>query len=143
MTETQKQCKHPTLTFGSGGYYVFCRQCGFTWVAKRSDGPEPNTLVDRDAGSNGLGGHDSRTPEVPSSVKIIFNGKQLELENSVLTYEEIVEMALGKPDPDACLTVVYSAKRRGDTERSGSIWKGKTLELEDGMVITAMFTGNA
>jgi hypothetical protein len=26
-------CKHEHLTFGSGGYYIFCMDCWVKWVA--------------------------------------------------------------------------------------------------------------
>jgi len=27
-------CKHQTLFFGSGGYYIICAECSYMWVAK-------------------------------------------------------------------------------------------------------------
>lgn len=39
-------CKHRTLFFGSGGYYVICSLCSCTWVAKdpmvETDTPDKN-----------------------------------------------------------------------------------------------------
>ena len=37
MVET---CKHEHLTFGSGGYYVFCRDCSASWVARKRENDE-------------------------------------------------------------------------------------------------------
>lgn len=54
-------CKHIHLHFGSGGYYLLCQQCEIVWVAKKSGGPEPEEVVDRKAGENGLGGFDIRS----------------------------------------------------------------------------------
>ncbi len=28
-------CKHETLMFGSGDYYVFCQECGDRWIKGR------------------------------------------------------------------------------------------------------------
>lgn len=28
----QQACSHPTIIFGSGDYYVMCRECSRTWV---------------------------------------------------------------------------------------------------------------
>jgi hypothetical protein len=29
--KAQKECAHAELVFGSGDYYLFCRDCGATW----------------------------------------------------------------------------------------------------------------
>ncbi len=36
-SDTAPACKHTRLAFGSGGYYVMCRDCPQTWVARRID----------------------------------------------------------------------------------------------------------
>ena len=35
-----RQCKHLHLTFGSGGFYVFCRDCNASWVARKAENDE-------------------------------------------------------------------------------------------------------
>ena len=39
----QMECEHKTLRFGSGDYYVTCKDCGRTWVkaGPASDEPDP------------------------------------------------------------------------------------------------------
>lgn len=36
MSEEPKflHCQHEELVFGSGGYYIFCRNCSWMWVSK-------------------------------------------------------------------------------------------------------------
>jgi hypothetical protein len=31
-------CRHETLTFGSGGYYIFCHACGAVWCSNPDGG---------------------------------------------------------------------------------------------------------
>jgi hypothetical protein len=39
-------CRHQTLFFGSGGYYIICAECSYMWVArdplKGDDVPDQN-----------------------------------------------------------------------------------------------------
>jgi hypothetical protein len=46
--EKQQACNHPTLTFGSGDYYVMCRECSRTWVkvGMASDEADPEFIND-------------------------------------------------------------------------------------------------
>ena len=46
--EKQQACNHPTLTFGSGDYYVMCRECSRTWVktSMASDEADPEYTND-------------------------------------------------------------------------------------------------
>ena len=37
MLQKQQECRHDKLIFGSGDYYVFCEECGRSWV-KRAQG---------------------------------------------------------------------------------------------------------
>lgn len=30
----QEECRHETIHFGSGDYYIFCRDCPAAWVFK-------------------------------------------------------------------------------------------------------------
>lgn len=50
--EKQQACDHPTLTFGSGDYYVMCRECSRTWVKTglASDFADPDFVNDRITG---------------------------------------------------------------------------------------------
>jgi hypothetical protein len=43
-TPKPSQCIHGTLTFGSGGYYVICKECHGRWVAisNRGNDHEPD-----------------------------------------------------------------------------------------------------
>jgi hypothetical protein len=50
----QKDCRHETLKFGSGDYYLFCQSCPAQWVMNRTDGSPDSPYA---GGSNiGVGG---------------------------------------------------------------------------------------
>lgn len=72
-------------------------------------------------------------------IKIIVNGLEFLVEETV-TYEQIVELAGKRGNP----TVVYSSKKRGDSQRSGEMHTGcRPVRVEPFMVFSAMHTGNA
>ena len=37
MLKDQKDCRHEKLTFGSGDFYVFCVDCGRSWVHRKME----------------------------------------------------------------------------------------------------------
>jgi hypothetical protein len=43
---SQSACVHAEIVHGSGGYYLMCRGCGQTWVARRI-GADSDTDLDR------------------------------------------------------------------------------------------------
>ena len=73
--------------------------------------------------------------------KIIVNGRQVVTDKTVLTYEDIVSMA--DTGRTALHSIAYSGPRVGDYRRCGEIHPGKLLEVEDGLIITAVVTDNA
>lgn len=72
---------------------------------------------------------------------ITINGDYFEVDNEELTYEEIVAMA----GESRYATVTYSTKRKpgSDVTRSGILYSGKTVIIEDDMRFSAVVTGNA
>jgi hypothetical protein len=46
-----RKCKHETLRFGSGGYYVFCDRCLVRWGRLKGG---TSTELDPDRASDGL-----------------------------------------------------------------------------------------
>lgn len=76
-------------------------------------------------------------------MRINLNGKWLETAKEILSYEDIVGMVCGDRNSPHAYSVVYRAKSNGDRYRAGTLWLGKSVEVEDGMVITAMITDNA
>lgn len=48
-------CRHPTLYFASGGYYVICSSCRMSWIATSLEG-----AYNYQAGDHGLDGNDIR-----------------------------------------------------------------------------------
>jgi hypothetical protein len=55
-----RDCRHESLFFGSGGFYIFCRQCGGAWVAKKNSGPD--VAIDYERSSNLVSTFDERVP---------------------------------------------------------------------------------
>jgi hypothetical protein len=77
-----------------------------------------------------------------TKINIIVNGVKRQVESGNLSYEEIVTLAHGKFIP--YMTVVYFWKdKQSDVQRSGILHTGKGVELAEGMVFSAMHTGNA
>lgn len=63
------QCKHKELFFGSGGYYVFCRECSRRWVAWKPGAAEYGPGFDGadiGAGGDGMSSEDVRC--IPGNV---------------------------------------------------------------------------
>jgi alkylated DNA nucleotide flippase Atl1 len=58
---------------------------------------------------------------------------------SMLSYEEVAKLA-GKPDYASC---IYETPRKGDNQRSGILFRGKSVTVEDGMRFDIGVTGNA
>lgn len=69
---------------------------------------------------------------------VILNGKEIKLNEDIISYEDILQI-LGH-DKDQVLTVTYST---GLKEPGGMLIKGQSVAVVDGMMISAMRTGNA
>jgi hypothetical protein len=76
-------------------------------------------------------------------VNIIVNGRARMVDRAILTYDDIVRLAHNKPRTDAIYTVCYSGPRKGDSRRSGELCPGELVEIESGMVFSAMVTDGA
>lgn len=78
-------------------------------------------------------------------MNIIVNGenKVIDEDKLDLTYEEIVYLAFGRDFPSTVFTIVYQGKWKGDSRRSGCIYPGKRLVVDEGMIISVAHTGNA
>lgn len=55
-----RDCYHRRLQFGTGGFYIFCQDCGGTWVAKRGWGAD--TEIDYERCNNLVSTFDERVP---------------------------------------------------------------------------------
>lgn len=53
----QSKCSHARLFFGSGGFYVFCRECNATWTATK---PGSDAAIDYTRSNNIVSTHDER-----------------------------------------------------------------------------------
>lgn len=72
-------------------------------------------------------------------MKIDVNGTEHEVQSPTVSYESILALAGERPGA----SVVYSSRRKGDSQRAGTLYRGKSIEAEDGMRFTACQTGNA
>jgi hypothetical protein len=54
------KCRHPTLIFHSGGYYVQCKDCKVMWVAIKN-GMTSDQDIDHSRGGDNLYAHDERS----------------------------------------------------------------------------------
>jgi hypothetical protein len=73
-------------------------------------------------------------------LNVILNGKPAKCDREV-TYEQII-VAAGY-EPDRIISVTYSTRRNGDSQRSGMLSPGKKVLVEEGMVFNAMDTSAA
>lgn len=71
-------------------------------------------------------------------MKIILNGSEVEIGYSYLSYSDICQF--NGCSPDTVLTVTYS---KGRNKESGSLTRGQSVELSEGIVINASLTNNA
>lgn len=69
---------------------------------------------------------------------IFINGKGHNVDAEELSYEEIARLAEERQP-----SIVYKLRKGKDLYRTGCVSLGKTLKIEDGMIINAFETGNA
>lgn len=72
-------------------------------------------------------------------MQIMINGDKHDVSGPGISHEQIC--ALAKQPVYA--TVTYVGPRRGDSERSGATYAGKSGTVEDGMIFSCIPTGNA
>jgi hypothetical protein len=72
-------------------------------------------------------------------VTIIVNGREKEVDEKKISFEEIIEIAFGQVEqnPNVVYTVKYSL---GKNEDKGSLVEGETIKVKKGMVINATKT---
>lgn len=75
-------------------------------------------------------------------MNIAINGKQHPIEKSTISYDEVLTQAYGKI-PDPLITITYYWRGEGDNKRTGIISPGQTINIAEGMAISACYTGDA
>lgn len=82
----------------------------------------------------GQGDHDHKT------FSIIVNARPKEWGEKVISYKEVVELAYDtSPDnPDITYTITYS--KGPESNREGSLVKGKSVKVKDGMIFNVTRT---
>lgn len=73
---------------------------------------------------------------------IIVNGIKRSTAKAILTYEDVIEMAIDDPNERGWLYSMIYDKAIGD-KRAGILSRGQSVAVSDGMVFTAMMTNNA
>jgi len=72
--------------------------------------------------------------------KIQVNGEEYEMGiETTISHERICEIA----KQPTYASVMYSWRGAGDLSRSGTTYRGKTIEVAEGMIINCIVTGNA
>jgi len=115
-------CKHERFHFGSGGYYIFCSGCNFTWVASAAEKGRDDAL-DQDRGSKM--GHtneglvrepllqlvrEQKNRQAELYHKVVLKREEFEKLSEGLTLENKSMMDCGQPEcnrellPPGCLT---------------------------------------
>jgi hypothetical protein len=74
-------------------------------------------------------------------MKIIINGTIHDLDVTNLTYDNLISLA-GFED-GRIVSITYKSKKVNDTQRTGILLPGCSVEVEDGMVFNAFDTGSA
>jgi uncharacterized protein YabE (DUF348 family) len=73
--------------------------------------------------------------EQHKAVTITVNGRQKEVTTKEVTYDQIVSLAFDTPpDPSQIVVITY---RRGEGDKSGTLVKGGSVKVKDGMIFDA------
>jgi len=78
-------------------------------------------------------------PLRPKIITIIVNGREKKVDQGLISYERIVELAFGSSAPAVTHTVNW---RQRDGEE-GSLLSGQTIEAREGMIFTATATNRS
>ena len=72
--------------------------------------------------------------------RIIVNGREKEVSEKELSFEQIVDLAYNNNPPtgeNVVITVTYS---KGEDGKQGSLTAGKTVKIKDGMIFNVKAT---
>ena len=75
--------------------------------------------------------HSDQAPGQDKTFKIVVNGRQREVTDHKLTYQQVVKLAFpdDQPDPDTVYTVAYANPHGKD----GTLVDGQDVVVKDGM----------
>lgn len=59
----QEECRHETIRFGSGDYYIFCQDCPAAWVFKERAGADRPAPASSNKGVGGQLSGEARVTE--------------------------------------------------------------------------------
>lgn len=74
--------------------------------------------------------------------EIVVNGHRQRFIPDEMTYEMLVALA-GYPEGSNPTAVYHWRGRRSDGERNGTLYKGKSVKVDNGMIFTIVHTGSA
>ena len=74
------------------------------------------------------------------TVVIIVNGRDHEVQKAKLTFEEIVELGLGKYDSNPAIAYTVSYSKGEDKKPKGVLARGDSVMVKDGMIFNVTRT---
>jgi hypothetical protein len=90
--------------------------------------------MDTTINQQGSGAGHHKLPHV-----FIVNGRPRETFKDELTYDEVVRMAFGEPEPDVVYTVAYANPHGHD----GTLAEGQSVKVKNGMVFNVTRTNRS
>ena len=85
--------------------------------------------------------HSDQTPGQDKTFTIVVNGRQREVTDHKLTYQQVIKLAFpdDQPDSNILYTVVYANPHGKD----GSLTDGQDVTIKDGMVFNVSKTNRS
>ena len=77
---------------------------------------------------------------INKTVTIIVNGRDYSVQKSKLTFEEIVELGLGKYDSSTNIAYTVSYSKGEDKKPKGVLARGDNVMVKDGMIFNVTRT---
>jgi len=106
----------------------FCGLVAFARVVAVTVRKLPNAFLDRD----------HMNAEHEKEVNIIVNGRPKKVNQTVISFEEVVALAFNPVPPNAFFTVTYSHGNQG-----GSLTSGNSVPIRNGMKFDVTETGQS
>jgi hypothetical protein len=77
------------------------------------------------------------------SATIVVNAEQKAWDEKEITYEQVVLLAFPKPPPNIVITYTVEFERGEGKKPEGSLVKGQSTHVKDGMIFTVTETGRS
>jgi hypothetical protein len=83
------------------------------------------------------------TTEKEKEFTIIINAREKSWENKKISYEQIIELAFGSYSEDENITYTVLFSKGENSHHEGSLIKGKSVVVKDGIVFTVTLTNKS